>query len=199
LDCTLASLVNVAQAHLVSRQAPIRYGNAHAQIVPYQCFATADGHLVLAIGNDEQWQRFCRAAGCDELAADARFTTNPLRVENRAALVPQLAKLLKNRSTDEWNTLLAAADVSSAPVLGVPAAVAHPQVLARNMVVEATMADAAQRSVELIGSPIRIEGVETASPTCPPRLGEHTEAVLADLLGYSAERIAALRSQEVIA
>src|SRR5260370_2712780 len=99
LDCGVATQVNVAQAYLTSGQVPPRQGNAHLQIVPYQLFATADGWLVLAVGNDCQWQRFCRAAGRDDLAADPRFTTNTLRVQNRNELSPMIAELMKSRTS----------------------------------------------------------------------------------------------------
>src|SRR5205085_10493637 len=99
LDCAVAAQVNVAQAYLTSGQVPPRQGNAHLQIVPYQLFATADGWLVLAVGNDGQWQRFCKAAGREDLAADTRFSTNTLRVQNRHQLVPMIEKLMMSRAT----------------------------------------------------------------------------------------------------
>src|SRR5438128_8235022 len=106
LDCAVAAQVNVAQAYLTSGQVPPRQGNAHLQIVPYQLFATADGWLVLAVGNDGQWQRFGQAAGRDDLAADARFTTNTLRVQNRDQLVPIVEALMKSRTSQDWQKKL---------------------------------------------------------------------------------------------
>ncbi|MBI3462113.1 MAG: CoA transferase, partial [Planctomycetes bacterium] len=111
LDCTLASLVNVAQAFLVTGQRPVRYGNAHPQIVPYECFATADGYLVLAVGNDEQWQRFCAVAGRGDLGRHPRFSTNPLRVANRTELVAELRPLLRTNTSADWTTKLTPAQV----------------------------------------------------------------------------------------
>ena len=116
-DCTLASLVNVVQGALVTGQRPKRYGNAHPHIVPYEAFSTADGHLVLAVGNDRQWQKFCAAAHRDDLAGDPRYTTNPLRVAHRCELIPELARLFKTRSTAQWQLVLTEADVPHAPVL----------------------------------------------------------------------------------
>src|SRR4051794_9954447 len=116
LDCALAAQVNVAQAYLTSGVVPPRQGNAHLQIVPYQLFASADGWLVLAVGNDGQWQRFCRAVGRDDLAADARFATNPLRVELRNEVVPKVAALLKAHPTAEWERRLTEATVPHAVV-----------------------------------------------------------------------------------
>jgi crotonobetainyl-CoA:carnitine CoA-transferase CaiB-like acyl-CoA transferase len=118
-DCTLAALVNVVQGFLVSGQRPDRYGNAHPHIVPYECFETADGYLVLAVGNDDQWRRFCAAAALSDLAADERFGRNPGRVTHRAELVPRVARALRSRTTAAWESLLTAAEVPHAPVLGV--------------------------------------------------------------------------------
>ncbi len=190
-DCTLAALVNVAQSHLVTGRRPERYGNAHPQIVPYECFATADGHLVLAVGNDAQWQRFCAAVGRGDLAADARYLTNRLRVANRVALAAEIAVLVRSQSTAAWTRLLTEADVPHAPVLAVDEAFAHPQVAARSMI--ARSAD----GLKLVGNPIRFAGEQPAPPQSPPRLGEHTADVLGEL-GYSADDIARLRREGVI-
>src|SRR6516165_624155 len=116
LDCAVAAQVNVAQAYLSSGAVPPRQGNAHLQIVPYQLFATSDSWLVLAVGNDGQWQHFCAAAGRADLAADARFTTNTQRVEQREILVPQLEPLLRTRMTRQWQEALVAAEIPHAPV-----------------------------------------------------------------------------------
>jgi crotonobetainyl-CoA:carnitine CoA-transferase CaiB-like acyl-CoA transferase len=115
LDCAVAAQVNVAQAYLVTGQVPPRQGNAHLQIVPYQLFDTADGYLVLAIGNDEQWRRFCQAAGCPQLADDPRFRTNPDRVRHRRDLLDYLEPLMRSRTTQQWQQLLSAADVPHSP------------------------------------------------------------------------------------
>src|SRR5438105_4206479 len=116
LDCALAAQVNVAQAYLTSGTVPPRQGNAHLQIVPYQLFATADGWLVLNVGNDSQWRSFCAAAGADELGADPRFAANRQRVELRDELVPKVEALLKARPTAEWERRLSAANVPHAVV-----------------------------------------------------------------------------------
>src|SRR5438445_3139595 len=116
LDCAVAAQVNVAQAYLANGAVPARQGNAHLQIVPYQLFATADGWLVLAVGNDGQWQRFCAAAGRPDLAADERFAANADRVRHRAELVPVVDTLMRARPTLTWQELLRAANVPHAPV-----------------------------------------------------------------------------------
>jgi crotonobetainyl-CoA:carnitine CoA-transferase CaiB-like acyl-CoA transferase len=178
-DCTLASLVNVAQATLLTGQRPQRWGNAHPQIVPYEAFATADGHLVLAIGADRQWQRFCRAVERNDLAQDARFATNPDRVQNRTALIPVLQELLARRTTTEWQALLTSAEVPHSPVLALDEVLALPQVAAREMVLETS--DAEGRRYAMLGSAVHWRDE-------PPR------QVLQEWLGYSSEQIAQVRA-----
>jgi len=196
LDCALAAQVNVAQAFLTSGQVAPRQGNAHLQIVPYQLFETVDGHLVLAVGNDGQWRRFCRAASADELLNDRRFTTNPLRVENRAILIPLLEPLLRSRSTAQWQEVLSAADVPHGPVLDYEALFAHPQAVARDLRV--TVRDSQGHPVDLVNSPFRIAGATLAEFRPPPGLGADTTAVLRDILGIDNEQLAALKQQGAI-
>src|SRR5438132_2468608 len=156
LDCAVASQVNLAQAFLTSGSVPPRQGNAHLQIVPYQLFATADGWLVLAVGNDGQWQRFCQSAGRPDLAADERFATNTLRVKNRQLLVPILEQLLKRRATSTWKEVLHAAEVPHAPVWDYAALFAQPQAGARGL--RMTVTDHKGEPVDLRGSPCHITG-----------------------------------------
>jgi crotonobetainyl-CoA:carnitine CoA-transferase CaiB-like acyl-CoA transferase len=196
-DCTLASLVNVVQGALVTGRRPKRYGNAHPHIVPYEAFSTADGHLVLAVGNDRQWQRFCAAVGRQDLANDPRFATNPLRVAHRSELIPELARLLATRSTADWRATLTQADVPHAPVLALDEILDSPQIAARGMVHE--VSDSAGRRYRILGSPIHIDGSAPALPTAPPAIGQHTDEVLRDWLGYDDARIAALRAAGTIA
>lgn len=196
LDCAVAAQVNVAQAYLTSGRVPPRQGNAHLQIVPYQLFATADGHIVLAVGNDGQWQRFCRAAGRLDLAEDPRFTANPDRVRRREQLVPLLAELFRGRSTAEWQALLDAADVPNSPVLDYERLFAHPQSSARGLVV--TVYDDQGRPVRLVNSPFRIHGSGPSEARMPPRLGQDTEKILRELLGFSDERIDQLKRAKTI-
>jgi crotonobetainyl-CoA:carnitine CoA-transferase CaiB-like acyl-CoA transferase len=196
LDCAVAAQVNVVQAYLSGGQVPARQGNAHLQIVPYQLFASADGWLVLAVGNDGQWQRFCKAAGAAELATDSRFATNPQRVQHRDELVPQVEALLRSRTTAQWQELLSAAEVPHAPVWTYAELFAHPQAAARGLRVE--VRDPAGRKVDLVGSPFHIQGAPPPPPTLPPALGQHTEEVLAGVLGLDAGKIADLRQQGVV-
>ncbi len=200
LDCAVAAQVNVVQAYLSGGTVPPRQGNAHLQIVPYQLFATADGWLVLAVGNDGQWQRFCRAAGAADLAADGRFTSNPLRVKHRDELVPLVEALMRSRTTAAWEELLRAAEVPHAPVWNYAELFAHPQAAARGLRVE--VRDPQGRPVDLVGTPFRLqgEGPEAALPlpAMPPALGQHTDEVLAEVLGLDAERIGELRRLGVV-
>jgi crotonobetainyl-CoA:carnitine CoA-transferase CaiB-like acyl-CoA transferase len=196
LDCALAAQVNVAQAFLTSGQVPPRQGNAHFQIVPYQLFATADGWLVLAVGNDGQWQRFCQTAEISDLSSDARFVTNTLRVQNRGVLVPLLESLLQTRSTAEWQERLLAARVPHAPVWDYAQLFAQPQAAAREL--RLTVRDPQGNPVDLVGSPFHIDGAVLPAPKPPPKLGEHTDQVLAELLGMTPETLGELRRQGAI-
>ena len=196
-DCTLASLVNVAQGALLTGERPRRWGNAHPQIVPYEAFATADGHLVLAIGADRQWQRFCRAVDRDNLAADERFATNPARVENREALIPLLQQLFSERTTAAWQEYLTAVEVPHSPVLALDEVLASPQVAAREMVLDTV--DAAGRGYPILGPAIHWENAPPRQAAAVPELGEHTDEVLRDWLNYDDERIANLRRAGAIA
>jgi crotonobetainyl-CoA:carnitine CoA-transferase CaiB-like acyl-CoA transferase len=196
LDCAVAAQVNLVQAYLSSGRVPARQGNAHLQIVPYQLFATADSFMVLAVGNDGQWQRFCRAAGEPELAGDARFATNRLRVQHREELVPQVEALLRARTTAQWQDLLTAADVPHAPVWSYAELFAHPQAAARGLKVE--VRDPQGRPVDLVGPPFHFEGEALPEPTAPPALGQHTEEILREVLGLDTDRISELRQRGVI-
>jgi crotonobetainyl-CoA:carnitine CoA-transferase CaiB-like acyl-CoA transferase len=196
LDCAVAAQVNLAQAYLTSGSVPPRQGNAHLQIVPYQLFATADGWLVLAVGNDGQWQRFCQAAGREDLAADPRFATNTLRVQNRAILVPLLERVMRTLRTDEWQERLRAAEVPHAPVWDYATLFAHAQAAARGL--RLTVRDVEGRPVDLVGSPFHIGGAMLPAARVPPRLGQDTDQVLSELLGVDALRLSQLRQAGVI-
>lgn len=191
LDCTLASLVNVIQAYLLTGQRPGRYGNAHPHIVPYQCFQTADGFMILGVGNKHQWRRFCRAAGRPDLEQDVRFGTNSSRVTNRKELVAILTEEFRGRSTAEWTQLLAKAQIPHAPVLRLDELFSHPQIQARNMVVET------QGGLRLVGRPIKINAEEPPDPLPPPELGQHSDQILREL-GYTDQQIGQLRAEGVV-
>ncbi|AWM40854.1 Formyl-coenzyme A transferase [Gemmata obscuriglobus] len=195
-DCALAAQVNVAQAYLTGGTVPSRQGNAHLQIVPYQLFATADGWLVLNVGNDSQWRAFCAAAGTPELGSAPAFATNRQRVERRAEVVPMVEALMKRLGTAEWETRLTKANVPHAVVRTYADVFADPQMLARGM--KLTVRDPAGNPVDLIGSPLHVHGAAAPEPTMPPRLGAQTDAILAELLGLGADAVRTLRDKGVV-
>jgi crotonobetainyl-CoA:carnitine CoA-transferase CaiB-like acyl-CoA transferase len=196
LDCAVAAQVNVAQAFLISGQVPPRQGNAHLQIVPYQLFATKNSWIVLAIGNDRQWHRFCATAGKAELAADPRFATNRLRVQNRDILVSLIEKAMKEQTTEEWQTRLRETDVPHAPVWDYAALFAHPQAASRNLTVR--VHDPSGRPIDLVGSPFHIRDAPSPPFTAPPVLGADTEAILRELLKLEGDRFEELKKSGVI-
>jgi crotonobetainyl-CoA:carnitine CoA-transferase CaiB-like acyl-CoA transferase len=196
LDCAVAAQVNLVQAYLTSGVVPPRQGNAHLQIVPYQTFATADDWLVLAVGNDGQWQRFCGAAERSDLAADTRFATNTQRVRERAALVPILEGVLRQRTTAVWQEKLTAVEVPHAPVWDYARLFAQPQAEARGLRV--TVCDPEGKPVDLVGTPFHIGGTTLPAPAAPPHLGQDTDRVLRELLGLDTTRLAQLRAQGAI-
>jgi crotonobetainyl-CoA:carnitine CoA-transferase CaiB-like acyl-CoA transferase len=191
-DVQLSWLANVGSAYLVSGRPPSRYGNAHATIVPYQPFPAADGSVMVAVGNDGQFARLCAALRRPGWAADPRYATNPARVASRDSLVPAIAAITATRPVAHWVEVLLAADVPCGPVNDIPAALADPQAVARAMVQE--LDDASGERLRLVGPAPKLSATPASVRSAPPRLGEHTEAVLRELLGYDEARIAELRA-----
>ncbi|MDW2979919.1 MAG: CaiB/BaiF CoA-transferase family protein [Rhodanobacter sp.] len=196
LDVQVACLANQASNYLAGGMLPQRMGNAHPNIVPYQDFPTADGDMILAIGNDGQFERFCTAAGHPEWASDPRFATNSQRVTHRTALIPLLRQATVMRTTDAWMALLESQAVPCGPINRLDAVFADPQVVARGLRIE--LPDAWAGSVPLVANPIRLSDTPVTYRLPPPRLGEHTQTVLAEWLGLDAERIGRLRDDAVI-
>ncbi len=196
LDTQVAMLANMGSNYLNSGKPPKRWGNAHANIVPYQTFACADGHIIVATGNDGQYQKFVEAGGRPELARDPRFATNPLRVRNRDTLVPILAEMVKTRARDEWIAQLEAVGVPCGPINDIGEVFANPQVRARKVALELPHPSAGK--VRLVRSPIKMSATPATSDKAPPLLGQHTDEVLRDVLGKSEGEIAALREQGVV-
>jgi crotonobetainyl-CoA:carnitine CoA-transferase CaiB-like acyl-CoA transferase len=195
-DVQIACLANQAMNYLVSGVSPGRLGTAHPNIVPYQAFATSDGHIVLAVGNDNQFARFCTLAGREELAREARFSTNASRVRNRDALLPQFERIMRERSTREWTDALEEAGVPCGPILGVDGVFEEPQTVHRGMRFELPHPTAG--SVPQVASPLRFSASPVVYERPPPLLGQHTEDVLGELLGLGAEARRALRERGVI-
>lgn len=195
-DAQLSWLVNVAASYLVSGTPPARYGNAHGAIVPYQTFATGDGHLMLAVGNDRQFGALCRLLGRAEWIDDVRFATNPARVTHRAELIPLLAEEFKRASTHSWIERLLDVEVPCGPVNDIPAALADPQAVARNMV--QSVVDSQGETIRLVGPVAKMTQTPLQIVSAPPYLGEHTQAILQKRLGLSAEEIERLGEDGVV-
>ncbi len=195
-DAQIALLANVGSNFLCSGEVPGRWGNAHASIVPYQTFRAADGYLILAVGNDGQWRRFCAAAGVPTWAEDKRFATNPARVAHRDALVPMLEGLLLKRTAAEWVKLCAGADVPAGPVNTIDRVFSDPQALARGMLTE--MPHPTAGTVRMAGTPFHLSETPAAMRLPPPRIGEHTEDILTGLLALHGDEVAALRREGVV-
>jgi len=196
LDSQIAWLTYQAQNWLISGEAPARHGNAHPNIVPYDTFPTADGYLILAVGNDGQFRRFCQVAGRPDLADDPRFLTNTDRIANRAALTALLRAMIVTRPRDAWLTDLEAVGVPSGPVNAIPDVFADPHVQAREMTVD--MAHPLQdEPITLIANPLRFSETPPVYRHPPPGIGEHGADILAEL-GLSEEDHAALKANGII-
>ena len=189
-DTQLAWLANVGSSHLVTGDPALRYGNAHQSLVPYEVFPTADGYLAVGVGNDGQFRRLAELLGYPQWAADPRFRGNPDRVAHRAELAPLVAAALRRQPTEAWLAALADAGIPAGKVASVAEALGGPTVAAREMVVPVPHPTAG--TVRLVGSPLKFSATPVTIRRHPPLLGEHTDAVLADL-GYSADSIEALR------
>ena len=195
-DVMIAMLANMNMNCLVTGKAPGRAGNAHANIVPYQVFAAADGHVVVAVGNDNQYAKFCDVAGRPDLAIDPRFRRNADRVRNRAVLVPLLEQVVRARPVAFWTEQLENAGVPCGPINSIAQALANPQAAARGLRIALPHALAGE--VPLIGNPIRMSASNPDYQRPPPLLGEHTDEVLRELAGLDDAAIATLRKRGVL-
>ncbi len=195
LDTQIAMLANLGSNYLTTGVAPRRAGNAHQNIVPYQVFEVADGHLILAVGNDSQFAKFCKIAGAPELASDPRFARNADRVRSRESLVPLLSDLMKTRSREAWLSDLQAAKVPCGPINDLADAFADPHVQSRGMAVR--LPHPLAGTVPLVASPIKLSVTPVRYDRPPPLLGEHSDEILGSI-GVDAEQRAALRELGVI-
>ncbi len=196
LDTHVAWLANQGMNYLATGENPPRLGNQHPNISPYQEFPTKDGYLILAVGNDPTFERFCRNFGCEHLLADERFATNPKRVANRDLVTQTLTPVMKSKTTSEWVEALEALKIGCGPINTLKDVFADPHVKARDMVVK--MQHATGHEIQVIANPVKLSATPPDYRSPPPVLGEHSESVLGGLLGMSAAEIAALREKGIV-
>ena len=197
LDSSVASMVNLAQYYLTSGNTAPRLGNAHSTIVPYQVFASSDGHIILAVGNDGQFADFCRVIGKEEWARDEKFNTNPARVANRETLIPMISEVIAAQTTSHWIKTLPQNNVPCGPVNTMDQVFQMPQIAARDMTI--TMHhDASQQDITLVGSPLKFSDTPVSYERAPPSCGQDSHAVLSSVLDMSDAEIKTLRAQGTI-
>ena len=195
LDVQVATLANQAMNYLASDKPPARFGNAHPNIVPYEAFPTADGHIILAVGNDGQFAKFCALAGAPELATNPAFETNSLRVENRDDLTPIVAELMTHQRSDWWLEQLSEQGVPCGPINTLDKVFADPQVKHRQLRVD--LPHPVAGSVASVANPVKFSQTPIEYNAAPPMLGQHTDEVLAEL-GLSEVDIAQLKANNVV-
>jgi crotonobetainyl-CoA:carnitine CoA-transferase CaiB-like acyl-CoA transferase len=196
LDVQAATLANQASNYLVGGLVPERLGNAHPNIVPYQAFSTSDGHIIIAVGNDQQFSRLCDALQRSDLANDERFITNGARVNNRKHLCDVIQQNLKQHGSAHWLEKLKQCSVPCGPINTIDQVFKDPQVLARGMVISAS--ESRSGKVSMVGNPIKYGRSISEGSLAPQQLGESTDQVLADYLKYSSTRISTLRNKSII-
>jgi formyl-CoA transferase len=196
LDTMVAFNANQAVSFLCSEKIPTRWGNAHPQVVPYEVFPTADGHIILAVGNDSQFASFCRAAGRPELAQEARFKTMSQRIAHRGELIPLIAEVMRARSKREWIELLEAANVPCGPINNTKEVFEDPQVRHRGLRVD--MPHPLGGAAPVVRSPVRLSETPVEYRLAPPMLGQHNEEVLKGLLGRSDADLQQLKAAGIV-
>ncbi|MBX3650885.1 MAG: CoA transferase [Burkholderiales bacterium] len=196
LDTQVAWLANQNTNYLIGGEVPVRMGNAHPNVVPYQTFATQDGSIILAVGNDGQFKRFCEAAGIAETGNDPRFASNALRIANREACIADITPAMKRKTTAEWIAVLEPLGVPCGPVHRLDEVFDNPQIGHRKMKVE--VPHPLSGKVPLVANPIKYSRTPLSYETPPPLLSQHTDDVLRGLLGKSDAEIAALRAAGII-
>ncbi|RCK47017.1 CoA-transferase [Thalassospira profundimaris] len=196
LDVQTAILANQAMNYLTTGKAPGRLGNAHPNIVPYEAFPTADGYIILAVGNDSQFASFCKVAGMEEASSDARFATNRARVANRTELVPLVRQAMVQKTTDDWIAILEKANVPCGPINTLDRVFENPQVKHRGTVKYLDHPLAGK--VPTVANPLKLSQTPICDETAPPTLGQHSEAILRDIGGLDDTQIERLRAAGVI-
>jgi crotonobetainyl-CoA:carnitine CoA-transferase CaiB-like acyl-CoA transferase len=198
LDTHVAWLANQGMNYLATNENPPRLGNQHPNIVPYQVFPTADGHMVLSVGNDPTFKRFCESFGLEHLLSDARFATNAARVENRKLVTDTLTPVMQQHTTQYWVDRLEALKIGCGPINKLSEVFDDPHVQARGVVVEMPHGEHGEGRVKVIANPVRLSETPADYRMGPPLLGQHTDAVLGERLGLDAATLAALRGKGVI-
>ena len=196
LDVSVAMLANMNMNYLTSGQVPKRWGNAHPNVIPYQVFACSDGHIIVAVGNDNQFRKFCEALGVSELGSDERFATNSNRIRHRTALIPLLEPLVKLRTRDEWVNALEAVGVPCGPINNIDQVFENPQVKARG--IQVSIPHPLAGSVPQVASPMRFSETPIEYHDAPPTLGQHNEYVLREVLGMGTDEFDRLRQVGII-
>jgi formyl-CoA transferase len=196
LDTQLAVLANQASNFLVGGEDPPRQGNTHPNIVPYQPFMAADQPIIIAVGNDRQFQRLAEILGAPELASNPVYATNAARVANRAPLVQHIRQAIATKSAAHWLAALEEAGIPAGPINRISQALADPQMVHRGAV--QTLGGGRLGDVPTVGSPIRFDGQRADAPLPPPALGEHSDAVLKDMLRLKAAEISRLRADGIV-
>lgn len=196
LDSLVAILENAVARYVVTGEAPKPGGNRHPSIVPFEPFDTKNGEVVVAAGNDVLWAKFCEVLGKEELINDERFATNPLRNENYDQLRPLIAEPMKEKTTEEWLEILDKAGVPNGPINTIDKVLQDPQVIAREMIVEVEHPVAG--NLKMPGVPIKLSDTPGSVRTPAPLLGQHTEEILKELLGYDDEKIQSLREEKAL-
>lgn len=196
LDVQVACLANQGMNYLVGHETPKRMGNAHPNIVPYQTFQSADGFIILTVGNDSQFADFCEVAQCQALLQDPRFTTNQARVNNREIVIEQLATIIKVKTSDFWLQQLEIKGVPCGPINDIAQVFDNPQIKHRKMLNELTHPE--NGKVPTVSNPINFSRTPIVYHQAPPNLGEHTDEVLTELLGYDTGVIGKLRQSKII-
>jgi crotonobetainyl-CoA:carnitine CoA-transferase CaiB-like acyl-CoA transferase len=196
LDTIVAFNANQIVSWFCSGRIPVRWGNAHPQVVPYEVFPASDGHLILAVGNDGQFERFCKVAGCPELAEEARFRTMSQRIVHRAELTPLIAEIMRTRSKQEWIGALEAANVPCGPINNMKEVFDDPQVRHRGLRVD--MPHPSGGAAPVVASPMRLQATPVEYRLAPPLLGQHNDEIYRGLLGLSESELAHLASRGIV-
>lgn len=196
LDTQIAVMANISSNYLCTGVAPRRWGNAHPNIVPYQTFPTSDGWMIIAVGNDSQFRQFVKAGGREHLADDPRFADNPSRVAHRSVLVPLLTEMTMTKTKNDWIATLEKVNVPCGPINDLEEVFANEQVVSRQ--IEMQVPHPTAGTMKLVSSPMKLSATPVEVRMAPPTLGQHTDEVLRERLGMSAEQISALRNNQIL-